>query len=470
MKHSQLAVILRSFTKAEFKEFSRFLRSPYFNNRDEVTRFYDALKGFYPLFNSKNLTEENIFSKVYPKKKFSSVLMRKLVSLIIQQAMNFFTVSSFKENVLEFNVKMLDKLREKKLDTMFEKKIRNIEELFGKSKQDFAFYESKYKYTSILNGYYLNVNEKTMVNKFQNELDDFIEYYLGVSLLMYLRLSEWGRMYSIKFDMKFYNEVINYLSVSEFKNITISQIYFNMLMLLNSGEEKYFFTLQDLRDKFEDKLSGIDDFNIGVVSIQYCYKRVLKGDTEYRRHQFNITNKILDKNLIPAGYVDPYFFTNAVRNASAIKELEWAEKFINNYKQKLNPDNSEEITDYSLALVEFSRKNYERSLKHLSKINLEMSGMKLEIKNLLVVIYYELSYTEELISLIDTYKHFLHRDKNMSNQSRQTSTLFLNFVSELHKIKLSRKSGYPLKIKREIEAGPYSNLKEWLLEKANELI
>ncbi len=131
MQKSQLAAILRSLSKDEYKEFGRFIHSPYFNNRDEVSRYYEALKEFYPLFSSKRLTEEIMFSKVYPGKNFSGLLMRKLNSLMISQAMNFFAVSSFKENELEFNVKILDRLREKKLDAMFEKRSKYLNELFS---------------------------------------------------------------------------------------------------------------------------------------------------------------------------------------------------------------------------------------------------------------------------------------------------------------------------------------------------
>jgi len=468
MQRTQLAVVLRSFTKAEFREFGRFVNSPYFNNRGEVTRYYQALKEFFPQFNSELLTDKNMFSKVYPGKKYSGTLLRKLNSLMISRAMNFFAVSSFKENELEYNVKMLDRLREKKLDAMFEKRSKHLDELFAAAKHNFSYLESRYKYTSILNGYYLSNNERSMVNNFQNELDEFIEHFLGVSLLMYIRLGEWGRNFNINFDLKFYEEVVNFFGKSQIKDVTIARIYYNMVMLLNNGDEKYFFELQKCRDIFEDKLSSIDDYNIGIIMMQYCYKRVNKGDIEYRKHQHEITKYMLAKDLIPAGYVEPYFFTNVVRNAAHIKEFEWAEKFINDYRIRLNPDFTGELSDFSFAMIEFSRGEYEKALKSLSKINLEMSNMKFEIKNILIMIYYELNYSEELISMIDTYRHYLNRDKALSDSIRRSGILFVNSVSELVKLKQKEKSGSVLKLKREISELQSSGLKEWIIKKAEE--
>ena len=200
--------------------------------------------------------------------------------------------------------------------------------------------------------------------------------------------------------------------------------------------------------------------------MQYCYKRVMKGDIEYRSHQHDITKYMLNKNLIPAGYVEPYFFTNVIRNASNIKEFDWAEKFIIDYKSRLNPDFAGEISDYSFAMIEFSRGEYEKALKYLSKINLEMSNMKFEIKNILIMIYYELDYSEELFSMIDTYRHYLNRDKTVSDSIRQSGTLFINLISELLKLKHNEKGGSAAKLKKGIEELQSFSIKEWISKKA----
>ncbi len=469
MKNTQLSETIGRLNKTELKEFGRFIRSPFFNNRSEVIRFYDAIKKYYPLFDSKTLTDEHIFGKVYPGKKYSSASMRKLFSLVNGLVMEYIGVKGFRESTLEYNVKLIDKLREKEMLTLFEKRTKSLETLFASAKRSFGYYESKFKYTTIMNGRHLNQDEKSMVKNLQNELDEFIEYFVSVSMLMYIRLGAWERGLNVKFDLKFYREVTDYLSEQDPAEVTLSSLYYNMLMLLNTGEEKYFFDLRLKRDKFESKLSGGDHYNIELVLIQYCYEMVNKGKDEYRRHQFDITKSIMDKNLVPEGHIEPYFFTNAVRNASILKELKWAEQFVNEYKKRLNPERKEEIVQYCTAMIEFNRGNYESALKHLSKINLEISNMKIDIKNLLVIIYYELSYYEELVSLIDTYKHYLTRDKNLSGQAKKIYSQFINFVSELLKIKLKEKESSVTKLKKDIMDIPVSGFREWLIKKAGEL-
>jgi hypothetical protein len=469
MKNSQLSETLGKLSKAELKEFGKFIRSPFFNNRSEVIRFYDAVKKYYPAFDSETLSIENIFRKVYPGKKYSGTTMRKLLSLVTSLVMEYVGVKGFRESTLEYNVKLIDKLREKEMLPLFEKRSKSLNELFASSKRSFGYYESKYKYTTIMNWQLLNRNEMSTIKNLQTELDEFIEYFLAVSLLMYIRLGAWERGLNIKFDLKFFDEVTKYLSQLAPGEVTLARLYYNMLMLLNTGEEKYFWELQGNRDKFESKLTGGDHYNIELVLIQYCYESVNKGKQEYRRHQFEITKRIMEKDLIPEGYIDLFFFTNAVRNASYLKELKWAEQFVNEYKKRLDPEMKEEIIRYSIAMIESNKGNFEAALKSLSKINLEISNMKIDIKNLLVVIYFELNYNEELLSLIDTYKHFLSRDKDLSKHARLVNTQFINFVSELLKIKMKEKDSSMLKFKKDINVLPLSGIREWLVKKADEL-
>ncbi len=469
MKNSQLFEVFKSLSKSEFREFGKFVNSPFHNNRSEVVRFYSTVKKFYPFFESKDLTEEKIFQKIYPGKKFSIGMITKVISLMMKLVTDFFAISGFKEDALGYNVKLLYKLYAKNLPSVFEKKAKETEKLFRKSKHTFEYYESKFNYTSIVSGHFIRKNEKDSVHKLQKEIDDFTEFFFAVILLLYFRLITWSKVYNIKFDLKFYEEVLEFISTHNYEDVTLVYLNYLMVMLLYTEEEKYFFELLKDWDKFEDKLSDTQQKNIYTGLGKYCIIRIEKGDIKFRKQQFDITKKFLEKNIFPEGYLEPYFFTSIVRNASNLKEFKWVEDFIKSHKDKLDPELVEEITHYSLAIIEFDKSNHEKSLKHLSTINPESLNMKLNVKNLSILNYYELNYNEELISSIDTYKHFLSRDKDADKRLKQRDTNFIKFVSALVKIKSDGNSELALPLKKKIEETPYFNLKEWLLQKAGEL-
>lgn len=472
MENSQLAETLRSLNKAEFRELGKFVRSPYHNNRSEVIRFYDAVKKYYPLFESKSLENQKIFSAVYPGKKYSSVMMRKVVSLITNLVMEYIAVSGFRKDELEYNIKLLCELFEKNLSSVFEKKAKNMETLLQKSKHTVEYYEAKSKYTSWKIAHLDNKNESTTIPKYQNELDDFVEYFLIVLLMKYHRLRTMSNMYNFKYDFKLYNEVIEFLRKHDYKESTLVSLYHNLAMLSNTEEEKYFLELLKFWEKFEDKLTDLLQHIIYVTLYNHCINRKHKGEIKYHKVQFGITKKYFEKNIFPkdVGFIQPNLFAAAVQNAAKLKEFDWITGFINNYKRRLDPETAEETTNYSLAIIEFEKGNYEMSLTYLSTIQPERLNRKINVKNLLIRIYYELGYTEELIQAVDSYRHYLHREKTITAQNLEMTTNFLKLVSDLNKLRINKDAENIALLRKKVEKTPYFNLKEWVLEKADELL
>ncbi len=470
MINSQLFEALGSLDKNEFREFGKFINSAFFNNRSEVTRFFEALQEFYPEFSSNKINDERIFSRVYPSKKFSPVLYRKLVSLLTNQLLDYLAISKFRSGKIEYNVKLIDSLRERKLNKIFEKKVRSMDELIQNSPHTFGLYENKFTYTTIKNGYFLHTDETQMIKGFQKEMDDFMEYFLSVILLLYIRLSEWSKARNINFDLKFYDEVLSHIKKYDYSNIPLVNLYYNMLMLLTTEEEKYFYELQKGRKKFEKLITPMDDYNISITMMQYCYKKVQKGDIEFRRQQFHVVNIVLENNMIPPGNIEPYFFINSIRNAAIIQEFDWCTGFIEKYKSRLNKDRFIETVSYSNALVEFYRKKYENALKHISSFNTERSTLKTEFRNIQLVIYYELNYTDELLSLLDSYKHFLARDKDIAAKAKELCSEFIRNVSKLVKANLDEDTGSAEILKREVLKNANFNFREWFVTKLDDII
>ena len=89
-----LISLLRSFSKDEFKEFGKFVRSPYFNTHKDLVNYYIFLKTYFPSFNQQAFTKENAFRKVYPERKFSNREMLKMNSRMNQLGNEFLKTRS----------------------------------------------------------------------------------------------------------------------------------------------------------------------------------------------------------------------------------------------------------------------------------------------------------------------------------------------------------------------------------------
>lgn len=79
---------------------------------------------------------------------------------------------------------------------------------------------------------------------------------------------------------------------------------------------------------------------------------------------------------------------------------------------------------------------------------------KINSKNLLIMLYYELNFLEELFSLIDSYKHFINRKNDISQNIKERCLPFLNNTSNLLKIKLSEDKNAASLFKKKLEEAP----------------
>lgn len=88
MQEIKLIILLKNLNKEEFRRLGKFLNSPFFNYAIPPIRLYEALKKFYPNFDSPKMTKEYIWKKVHSKEAFQTnkfwQLTSKLTRLVEQ--------------------------------------------------------------------------------------------------------------------------------------------------------------------------------------------------------------------------------------------------------------------------------------------------------------------------------------------------------------------------------------------------
>jgi hypothetical protein len=82
MNGTKLQRMMKTFSKEEFKSFGKFIRSPYFNSRSAVIKFYDAVKSGYPDFSTDKFSNKILYASIYKDKKYNDANMRKLSSIM----------------------------------------------------------------------------------------------------------------------------------------------------------------------------------------------------------------------------------------------------------------------------------------------------------------------------------------------------------------------------------------------------
>lgn len=463
MENSQLIIALRSLNKNEFKQFGRFVHSPYFNNRSEAVRFYDAIKKYYPDFDSV-LDERSVFAEVYHGKKFSKVLMRKLVSISLNLFLDFITENKFRNVKLEYDFKQIEALHEKRLFALHRKKLDEYNKMLNNSKETMEVYEYIYKVENEMRLLYEQSGEKGKLSAAEKPIEKLYNYFFTVLLNEYLQILALKKGRGKLFDHTVINEIIKQIKKGDYKKFPLIYAYYLMVMVYKTNDERYFYELTEFRKVNSERLEKTHNVNMLIVMIDYSIYNINKGLLQFRNELFDLSKEMVNEDLLDPNSIDPATFVNIVQNSSYIVELDWTEMFINKYKKGIDPNVSSSIISYSMGLVEFYKNNFGRSLEYLSVANLKWRFMKFDIKRLILCNCYELGYYDELLLQIDSYKHYLKSEKEMMEGVKTRNKLFIDFFSELLNCKL-KNDDVKLLIKN-VERSPYFYRKEWILQRA----
>jgi len=483
MKEIKLVQILRTFSKEEIKEFEKFVASPYFSRGRDLNPFYKLLKFYHPDFNNPNFTKEKIFRKLYPDEKYNKStaenVLRVLSSELTKLAEEFLSAELAKSNRFRNRINLLDALIDKNLDKLFAKlfsdSLKNIDKLTGE------FYGMQF-----VDLYYFYMLD--LKNNFSNNRVDKGHIECNIYLLIFFFQCASNLIDNSRKRNNNHNIITGDDTVEQFMKNFDFKSFISYLNSKNGIKKKDKDLLEMCLYNF---MLTLDKDNVNLAAktekLFYKHRRLFNDDTKFNFYavihnvysgrndkvKLNILyNKILEDDICSAEKGAQFSFVLyrlILQNFTDLNKLADAESFITKYTPHLNSDKKESFYNFGFALIEFKRNNFDKALEYISKVEMLFILFKYDIRNLYLMIYYELDYSDEAYSLLDSYKHFLKNNKSVSDERRGTNDRFAGWYRKLLSAKLSGNRSDLSTIKKQITEDKKIVHKEWLLEKFEEL-
>src|SRR5690606_31201286 len=303
-----------------------------------------------------------------------------------------------------------------------------------------------------------------------NMHEEFTAYYLITVLKMQVFILNTKVIYNIDKDVASFEKVIETLDNKYLERTPLIQIYYNLMMLLYTNEEEYFYkTKKDILD-YEAQITDEDMLELLINLQNFCSRRIRKGEIQFTREVFDLYKLEIDKNLYDHyGYLHDILYKNIIEIGMQIGENVWVKKFLEKHKKHLKPDIQEDAYIYGKAFVEFSEENYEKALEHLSMIRLYDVLSKIEVKELSAKIYFEMKLEDMLFSLTDTFRHLLTNSKVLTEDRKLAYANFIKYIKRLYKISLHPATGDIAEIRQMIKKEERLENRLWLNKKVEEL-
>ncbi|MEO0874637.1 MAG: hypothetical protein AAFY48_08550, partial [Bacteroidota bacterium] len=165
-------------------------------------------------------------------------------------------------------------------------------------------------------------------------------------------------------------------------------------------------------------------------------RQINKGYRDFQKELFELYQEGLSNGLIfTNGLLNEWNYKNITVLGCILGEFEWTEEFLETYKERLPEKPRENSYNYNMAHLNYSKRNYSEALDHLLLVRFSDVKYHLNYNNLLLATYYALGDTEALMSLLDTFRIYVIRNRKMTVDLKKQYTNFLRYAKKLTQIK-----------------------------------
>jgi len=471
MKETYLENLLKSFSDEEMKSFGKFVASPYFNTglnvgSGQLVKLYEALRSFYPKFNSPGLDKHTLYRKLFSSEVYDDRQMRNIISVFTRLAEKFISVHH--SDPFENKRVLMETLSLRGLDSSFNKHYGKMLKVIEQQKM---LQENYYR------SHMMNILDVTFATYRQKEIKysrltvGFIKYFILHILDIYIKLAIDSRIRNRKYEFILLNEVTGLINSSPglFEDEPLIMLYYRELMLALNEDEDSFFKLVEFKNKMIDELDPIELFNVYILMGNFCIFMQDRGEKRFFDEKFRLDKEFIARNVFSVvQFIQYQVFIAVFVNAVSVKEHKWALRFIESNEQMLDPAAKKYTTSYCMAEYYFSLGNYSEALKQLSKVNFEFSQLKQLEKNLKLKMFFDSAAYESAFSMLDASKKQLAREKEMSQKIKDLHQRFLKYYEILLKAESSgsRLSGTDIsELQNRIKKEENFSNKQWLLSK-----
>lgn len=431
IENYKLIKLLSSFSLLEWKRFGRFVQSPYHNSNQHIVGLYIVLKKAFPFDINKNLEQERIYKKVFGIVPFKLSKFQNLCSDLYELATDF---------IVDIHLKK-EKQQKKKL--VVEALSRRNYELFkGASQQLIKEVETQ--------DYFLDADDFLLLYQLNDKLFHHIErdkYTIQKEEFenSWKYLNAFYQHIEVAFkaenrgSQNFLNQNIDSTNTP---NNQLTELFHRVLNLHKSKESSVYFELKRDVLKHWRKLKTQHKTDLLVHLLNFSFTEELLQNEFGSKEALNLYKiGIEDKLFIINGKMRDIEFINISILGFKSKKEDWTINFIETHQQYL----SEEVKDFLVPLVlaynANSKKDYQKVIYLLSKVNPTNNLLYLEkIKSLLIRAYFEgvikgdSAYLIPLNYEMDSLRKMLKRNNKLSKIKTNARINFLNLTKSLLKL------------------------------------
>lgn len=240
------------------------------------------------------------------------------------------------------------------------------------------------------------------------------------------------------YQIHHFQDLINWIEdeVSTYLEYPAIAVYYQALKTIQNGKVEDYQTLKSLLAKNLHIFPNTEISKVYDYALNFCIRQINQGNHAFYKEILELYKFLLDNTIIFVnGYLAQWDYKNIITVGTRLGETNWTEQFILDYKEHLPPKDRENAFIYNLASFYYSTKAYQKSLQLLHEVKFTDASYHLGAKIIQLKSFYELEENEPFYALIDAFKIYVLRSKDISAYRKQANLNLIKFAKRIYRLK-----------------------------------
>lgn len=435
MTDTLLLELLRKMETRERTRFRELVDSPFFNKNTKLRKLCRHILQYAPDFRHPDLEKSIVHQQVFGKQAYRELAFNNMVSDLLQLAYKYLSISQFQEQPEQYLEYLCLDLLERDLPKQVSRQIRRWK-LWRSKRADrsYDYFHQAYQLYEKMDQLSLTGGQRKKGEDLQLESDALDRYFIINKLRIACDMTSRNAVVNAGYTRHFLEEIQSYRDRQpELEQLPLIQVYSQALQMLEAPREtKYYFQLKALLDTHRPMIPQRELRILYNYALNVCVRQINIGKSAFYQEIWELYKLLLAEGiLLKNGQLSQWSYSNIITSAMRLQAYEWTEEFIHTYKDYLPEEVRNNAYSYNLAALYFERGDYTRALHLLFEVEFTDAFYHLSAKIIQLKVYFHLRETEAFFSLIEATRHYIARNRQLSEYQKKSNVNFLRLSSRL---------------------------------------
>ncbi|HNE29040.1 MAG TPA: hypothetical protein PKL15_15630 [Saprospiraceae bacterium] len=461
MEKTLLYEAFATLGKPERREFGKFVRSPFFNQKAQPVALFEYLCECHDARRAPNGTAA--FERIWPGQAYDDQRMRLANSELLGLLEHFWM---YQEKFRDFDrakIRLAAAYRKRNLPKHFQISLREARS--ARERQPFRHAEFYHDLNLIEWEQYQFATASKRTEHFNlQEMSDLLDAEFAARKLRHVCFSlSHQAVFKTDYRFELLDAVLDYVQSGQRLDIPALALYYHCYRFLTDpADEQHFFIF---KEKLLAHAAAFPQDELRILylfALNFGIKKCNELVQPYFQETLDLYKSALELDLLlENGLLSRFAFNNIVAAALRAGETSWAEDFIHRYRNFVEKKYRDVTYSLNLARVAYTRRDYKTALLHLQRADYKDLINNLIAKTLQLKIFYELGEYDLLESHLASMKTYIRRQAAIGYH-RTNYLNIVRYTQQLLQVNLNN-TAMIAQLRQQIENEPVLTEREWLL-------